>query len=165
MGDYMPPLSDLVRLFKYQQHIHLGAALVQVHLVQLLNRQSPGALQTPAWPDCLVPVPLHPDRIRSRGFNQAAVLTRHYSRALRCRADLATLVRTDNSATHQAGKTRRERLQPEATQFAVRKPLPGQRIALVDDVMTTGATLNAATQALLQAGAASVTRIVIARTP
>jgi ComF family protein len=165
LGDYLAPLSDMVRQFKYRQQVHLGAALVQVHATHLLSSHSFGAIPIPAWPDCILPVPLHADRLRTRGYNQSAILARHYGKALRVPVNLKTMVRIDSSPTRQVNRTRRERLRAGSAQFSVTRPLPGQRLLLVDDVMTTGTTLDSATRALLNAGASSVVRIVVARTP
>jgi ComF family protein len=112
----------------------------------------------------LVPVPLHPARLRRRGFNQAELL----ARAVGARAGLpvtSALVRA-GSKTTQMGRGRGERLRSVAGSVSV---APGAavppRVVLVDDVVTTGATLAACRDVLLAAGAAEVRAIAYARTP
>lgn len=164
LGDYAAPLSDLVRRLKYHHETDLGQALVQVHGDTLLNQLSPGALPLPAWPDVVMPLPLTPSRLRSRGYNQAGILAHAYSRLLNRPLDQRSLRRRDSHHPSQVGRSRRERLQAVVGSFEVSRLLSAQHVLLVDDVMTTGATLNAAGDALLAAGASAVTRVVIART-
>ena len=110
----------------------------------------------------LVPVPLHPRRRRRRGYDQAALL----ARALGRRTGLAVsecLERT-GSARPQVGRTRTERLRGPPGTLELRGR-PPDRALLVDDVLTTGATLSACAQALRNGGAQSVTALAYARTP
>jgi ComF family protein len=116
----------------------------------------------------LLPVPLAPRRLAERGYNQAWELTRRVARTLRLRADASLLLRPVETA-HQAELERVQRLANLRGAFMVdprrRDALAGRRVALVDDVMTTGATAREAARTLLRAGAASVDIWVIARTP
>lgn len=112
----------------------------------------------------VLPVPLSRQRLQERGFNQALLLAQHLAPH---KTDGTLLLRLHDTAT-QRGLPRAQRLRNLRGAFAV-EPLratqvQGQHIVLVDDVMTTGATLEAAAQALLQAGAGSVTGLVLART-
>lgn len=117
--------------------------------------------------DVICPVPLHPCRLRQRGYNQVLELLRLAKPALRTwRAAilpdaLARIVDTPSLSHHSPAK-RREIL---AEAFAVPRPrqIEGQRIVLVDDVMTSGATLAEGTRALLGAGARSVVVAALAR--
>lgn len=115
--------------------------------------------------DVVVPVPLHPVRLADRGYNQAALLARVVARTLGLRHEPRALVRTRATAQQASlGRAERERNVHDA--FAVRTPgrLRGQRVLLVDDVRTTGATLEACEAALLGAGAEQVAAVVLAST-
>ena len=114
--------------------------------------------------DLLIPVPLSKARLQHRGYNQALELCKHLSHG---KTDAHLLLRIKDTLT-QSTLSRAERLKNVKTAFAV-EPLraleiQGKRIVLVDDVMTSGATLFAAAASLRQAGAAHITTIVFART-
>lgn len=114
--------------------------------------------------DVLIPVPLSTERLQERGFNQALELCKHLSRE---KTDASFLLRTKHTLT-QSALTRSERLKNVATAFAVEPlrayELHGKRIVLVDDVMTSGATLFAAAKALRLAQVSHITAVVFART-
>ena len=125
------------------------------------------ATAPPGWLDgrALVPVPLHPARARSRGYNQAALV----ARAVADRTGLALddcLVRAGPRGT-QVGRDRAQRLAGIAGSVSVRTGHAGAppRALLVDDVVTTGATLSACARALLERGSREVIAIAYARTP
>jgi len=111
----------------------------------------------------LVPVPLHRRRLRQRGFNQALEIARPLqARGYRIDARCCRRARYTPPQSKLPAKTRRHNLR---NAFKVRHEVLGQRIVLIDDVFTTGATLNALADALKRAGAARVEAWVIARTP
>ena len=116
--------------------------------------------------DLLIPVPLHRLRLASRRFNQSVALARAIGdvSAVPVRPDILT---RPKPTTPQVGLTRRLRAQNMQGAFAVaeekRIELAGRRLVLVDDVMTSGATLNAASRILLRAGAKQVDALVFAR--
>ncbi|MGJ3262912.1 MAG: ComF family protein [Salinarimonas sp.] len=116
--------------------------------------------------DLLVPVPLHRGRLWSRRFNQAAVLARALSRACGVPADPMLLRRVKATRT-QVGLTRPQRARNLAGALVVPRTLrprvAGRRVVLVDDVLTTGATAEAAARALRRAGAARVDVLAFAR--
>lgn len=116
--------------------------------------------------DVVVPVPLHPRRLVERGFNQAALLARAVARETGARLEPRVLVRVVDTP-RQAELRREERLHNVAQAFAILKPssVAGRRVLLVDDVSTTGATLEACRRALASARPASTRGIVLARTP
>jgi ComF family protein len=111
--------------------------------------------------DCLAPVPLHPRRLRERGFNQAKVLASCLDQG-KLRADL--LIRLKNNRP-QVGLSGRERMANVRGVFALnlRYKAEGLRVLLVDDVWTTGATLRECARALKKAGAARVGAITLTR--
>ena len=114
--------------------------------------------------DWVVPMPLSQERLRQRGFNQAYVLARELAPTV-VRKDFLLRIR-DTPA--QSSLPRRERLANVQNAFAIEPlqhhQLQGKRIVLVDDVMTSGASLNAAAHTLKHAGAQHVTALVFART-
>lgn len=115
-------------------------------------------------PDVLIPVPLSWRRTLSRGFNQAALVALRLGRTLGITANPSLLKRRRHTRA-QSGLTRRARLKNLVGAFQAQGSLLGQHVALVDDVMTTGATALAASKALKKAGASRVVVWVCARTP
>jgi ComF family protein len=155
--DYAPPWSGLLIAFKYHGRVELAGALAE----RLL-----GALDPDEPVDAVLPVPLAPERLAERGYNQAWELARRIAARLKLPADALTLQRR-LARTPQAGLNRAERRRNLQGAFHVARPerVAGRRIALVDDVLTTGATAAEAASALLSAGAASVQVWALARTP
>jgi ComF family protein len=115
--------------------------------------------------DLIIPVPLHPERERERGFNQAVLLARELSRLSGLPLDEHSIVRNVHTERHRAGMDSIARRQSVAEAFAVRhaKLVEGRRVLLVDDVFTTGATVSACAAVLKDAGAEEVFVMTIAR--
>jgi competence protein ComFC len=113
----------------------------------------------------MIPVPLHPERERERGFNQAAVLGRRLSRLNRLPMDEHSVIRTAHTERHRAGMDARARRESVANAFTVIRPrlIEGERVLLIDDVFTTGATVSACAEALKAAGARQVSVLTVAR--
>lgn len=113
----------------------------------------------------IIPVPLHPERERTRGFNQAAILGAVISKSLNLPVDEVSLIRTEYSERYRAGLDAKGRAQTVAHAFEVRYPslIAGENILLVDDVFTTGATASSCAEALIDAGAQNVFVLTIAR--
>jgi ComF family protein len=113
----------------------------------------------------VVPVPLHPARERERGFNQAALVARALSRLSGLPSNEGGLVRIVHTERHRAGMDARARRETVQDAFAARSPrlFAGERVLLIDDVLTTGATVSACASALLGAGAAEVLVLTVAR--
>ncbi|WP_284615653.1 ComF family protein [Aquabacterium humicola] len=160
-GDYAFPWDRLIADFKFRGRIELAPALAAALLAALSAAPGPAV-------DLVLPVPLSDARLAERGHHQAWEIARRIARARGVAADAATLRRLRDTP-HQVGLSRRERdanlrdaMWIEPARAAA---LAGRRIALVDDVMTTGATAAAAAEVLLRAGAAAVDLWVIARTP
>ncbi len=119
---------------------------------------------TPPGPDLAVPVPLYPGRERARGFNQAALLAARLGRVTGLPVDAGVLRRRRATAV-QADLPAREREANVRGAFVVRRPerVAGRHVLLVDDVLTTGSTAGACAAALLEAGAATVGVLTVAR--
>lgn len=153
---YLPPLQDAICAFKYRGKFALAKSLAAL-MIQALPPELEG--------DLIVPVPLHPTRLRAREFNQSLLLAdllgRHLERPVLGNG-LVRVMATDP----QTMLTRRERLRNLRQAFAVRNAenLVGKRVLLIDDVFTTGTTINQCTKTLLNAGALSVSALTLART-
>lgn len=150
---YTFPADRLIQALKYGGQLALGGLLAE-----LLAEAVRGAPR----PEVLVPLPLHADRARARGFNQATEIARRVARDLRIPLDTASLVRTRDTAP-QAMLPLDERQRNVKGAFSCTGAVAGRHVALLDDVMTSGATLNAAAQALKRAGATEVSLWVAAR--
>jgi ComF family protein len=149
---------EVIHRYKYGRALWLEPFLAGL----LISRAAP-ALAAQSW-HALVPVPLHPTRQRQREFNQAERLARRLSQATRIPLNRRLLRRVAPTRT-QALLSRRERLANVRAAFAIRPGhrLEGQRLVLIDDVMTTGATTGACAAVLRAAGAAEVCVWTVAR--
>jgi len=150
---YTAPVDGLLRRFKFHHDLAAGRLLAQLMGERLAAADPPQAL---------VPVPLHRSRLRQRGYDQALELARPLARHLQLPL-LAGLrrVRATAAQSELDAATRRRNLRAA---FVAAGPLP-PHVALVDDVMTTGATLHAAARALRRAGVTRVDAWVCARVP
>lgn len=151
---YGGALARAVRRLKYEERPDLAGPLGR-----LLGSAARGLAA-----DLVVPVPLHPHKLRSRGYNQAALLAAAVARELEAPLAARMLMRTRDTNA-QAHLDRAGRLANLDGAFRVRAPdgVRGRRVVLVDDVCTTGSTLGACRAALLAAGASAVTAVVLAR--
>jgi ComF family protein len=115
--------------------------------------------------DLVVPVPLHIRRRRNRGYNQSDLIARGLARKIGISYNSRLLIRTRNSAS-QVGLSDKQRQENVRNAFRCTDPgqISGRRILLIDDVMTTGATVRSASRALVAAGALRVSVLVMART-
>jgi ComF family protein len=113
----------------------------------------------------IIPVPLHPERELERGFNQAVLIASELSRVTALPLDVVSLVRTMSVQRHRAGMDAKGREDTVAGAFTVRHPalVVAERILLIDDVFTTGATVSSCAQVLREAGALEVFVLTIAR--
>lgn len=154
---YSDPLSPLIQQLKFDHRLHL-ARLFGTLMVAALQQERINP------PDRILPVPLHTKRLRQRGFNQALEIIRTPARALGVPIDRSScnrVVHTDPQAGLKAS-ARRENLR-EA--FTVTRPLNGESIALFDDVITTGSTIRAVSDALREGGAGKIQVWALAYTP
>jgi len=113
----------------------------------------------------IIPVPLHPERERERGFNQAALLARELARLSCLPLDEHSVIRPVHTERHRAGMDSKARRDSVNDAFAVRHPdsIAGRRVLLIDDVFTTGATVSACAAVLKEAGAEEVFVLTVAR--
>lgn len=155
---YEGPGRDLIHAFKYRNKAHLRrplALLVVERLAEFVRLREP---------DLIVPVPLHRKRLRSRGFNQAVLLGEILSRRFGIAQDRHTLrrIRWTEPQIHLAAGDRWANVKGA---FSVHEParVAGRRILLVDDVLTTGSTVEECAKTLKAAGAADVAVITVAR--
>jgi ComF family protein len=159
LGPYQPPLSTLINRYKH----HRGLAEGRV-LAELLAGRIPTLYQGDALPRQLVPVPLHWRRQWLRGFNQADLLARRLGSRLQIATDGHCLQRA-RATPRQQGLGRRRRQANLRGAFLLRAPPGASHVALVDDVVTTGATADALAGLLLAAGCQRVDVWCLARTP
>lgn len=148
---YRPPVDRWIQRFKYHGDLAAGALLAR-----LVARFAPATSATLA-----LPVPLHPRRLRARGYNQALELARGLHRSsLTLNAHALSRVRPTRAQVDLPPERRRSNVRGA---FAATPAVKGRDVILLDDVMTTGETARAAAKALRAAGAASVTAWVVAR--
>jgi ComF family protein len=153
---YGPPLDHYLHALKYRGSRALGRAFGTL-LAPALRAQADAI-------DALVPVPLHRARLRERGYNQALEIARALSRELGLPLLERSIARSA-ATPRQTGRGARERLAGMTQAFEIRRVLDGLTLAIVDDVVTTGATVNALAAALRAAGARACVAFAVARTP
>lgn len=152
---YGTPVDRLLPRLKFHHDLAAGRLLAELMIP---------SLETRARPEALVPVPLHRDRLRRRGYDQALELARPLARRLGLPLLPLALRRIRNTTPQSELDAAGRRRNLRAAFQAGSDPLPGH-VALVDDVMTTGQTLHAAATALRRAGVARVDAWVCARVP
>lgn len=154
-GYHTGPLRKVIHRLKYQRDLALGEALCQ-------NLEAV-VMQAGMQVDIAAPVPLAAGRERDRGYNQAAILALPLAAGLGVRY-APRIIRRVRETESQVGLSLRERQENVADAFRARPDLiGGKRVLLVDDVLTTGSTLDAAAQALKEAGAVYVGAVVASR--
>lgn len=155
-GDYRGALRASVLALKREAHVsrRLARLLLETQRRPPLNNAT-----------LIVPLPLHPERERERGFNQAAVLARALARLSALPIDEWSVARKLYTERRRAGMDTRARRETVANAFTVERPrlIANERILLVDDVFTTGATVSACAGALSEAGALEVLVLTVAR--
>jgi ComF family protein len=155
-GLYKGALRESILLLKRQPHIpqHVEALLLAAAQREPLHSSTR-----------IIPVPLHAERMRSRGFNQATLIADFLSKALSLPLDEVSVIRVTSSEKYRAGLDAKARHDTVAGAFEVRHPrlVANEDILLVDDVYTTGATVSACAESLAAAGARNVFVLTVAR--
>lgn len=152
---FAEPLRSLLHRFKYHNGLYLGSFLC--HLIE-----NAWESQGDAKPQCLIPVPMHPSRIKQRGFNQAAILAQLLAKKLRLPCDVFSGQKIINTPP-QASLDKEQRKKNLRHAFTSKK-LPYQHVAIIDDLLTTGSTANEFALTLKKAGVHHVDLWCCART-
>ncbi|MDJ0777216.1 MAG: ComF family protein [Gammaproteobacteria bacterium] len=152
---YRPPVREWLRQLKFDGAQHFARTLCE-EVTPLLRGEQP-------LPQVLLPVPLHPSRLRERGFNQALLIAQQFGGALGIPVDSDALRRTRATAS-QSGLSAAQRIDNLRGAFSWQPQQPYRHVALVDDIVTTGATADAICRVLHRAGIESVRVWAIART-
>lgn len=140
------PLRTLLHEFKYHEGLYLCS-----FLAALIAEALPSNARNT---QCLIPVPMHPKRLRQRGFNQAVELAKHLGHVLGIPYDVAHCIKITNTAP-QASLNAKQRRRNLRHAFQV-KPLPYQHVTLIDDLITTGSTINELAKALKHHGVSQI---------
>lgn len=153
---YQPPVDFLICGLKFEGRLSHARLLGELLTAALVERTEP-------LPDCIIPVPLHPRRLRERGFNQALELARVAARQFRIPL-LAGGLRRVRYTTQQTRLDAHRRQTNPLGAFAVGRWETGARVALIDDVMTTGSTVGECARVLRAGGASEVEVWALGRT-
>lgn len=158
VSPYSGLLKEAIHRFKYKYQTDLGPPMAEMMKDYFLSSNDYGPI------DMIIPVPLHPIRFREREFNQSELLAIPLAKALNIPIEKKTLYRTRYNPP-QMSLDSVSRFKNVVGLFAINDSdiIRNQRILLVDDVMTTGATINACAKALMEAGASEVSVLVMAR--
>lgn len=151
---YAFPLDKLIQAMKYGEQLALAHAFA-AKLTQRIDKN--------ALPDYVIPMPLHPAKLRERGFNQSLLLAATAARKLNLKL-LPNACQRVRDTPPQSALPWKERDKNVRDAFRCDMDLTGKRVALVDDVLTTGASLNALAEAVKKRGAAEISAWVVART-
>lgn len=158
---YIEPWSKMIRDFKFNQHTVKTQTIARLMQLKIMSEQVP-------LPDFLIPIPNACNRIRERGYNQAWEITKFLGRLLQIPSIPDVLIRHKEEAS-QTQRSKKERMTALKNAFennaSQTSKIYEKHVALIDDVMTTGATVDSAAQILKKAGARQVSVWVFARTP
>lgn len=157
--EYRPPIQEAIIDFKYKKRTYLLECLSR------LLMENPLLVGFDRSYDTILPVPMHPRKLRKRTYNQSVLLAARLSGKTGIPVDRMNLVKT-RATPPQSFLAREDRMTNIRGAFSLRKPgrVEGKNILVVDDVMTTGTTLNECARVLKKAGAARVDAATVART-
>jgi len=154
-ADYAPPFDRIIQQLKFNQKLHYARLLGSLMARDIRARELD-------LPDVLMPVPLHSQRLKQRGFNQAVEVARTLAKSLDLPLDIHSCIRSRPTA-EQSGLFAKQRKVNIKGAFQVQRAIKGKHIAILDDVMTTGSTVNELTKVLKINGAKRVDVWVCAR--
>jgi len=150
---YAYPADAILQHYKYNNALYLSQTFGHLLAEEIV----------PFNIDVIIPMPLHPSRLQERGFNQSLEVAKVIAKQLNLVIDATSCSKTKNTPP-QASLPLKERLKNMKGAFSCQPLMAGKHVALIDDVMTTGASLNALAKTIKQAGAAKVSCYVLART-
>lgn len=150
---YQFPIDRLLQSFKYQQSLHIGPLFANLFNQRILGKPY----------DRILPMPMHPERLKTRGYNQSLEIAKRVARFTNIPIDTKSCKRIKDTPP-QAGLTLDARIRNIKNAFECHENLTGQRVAIMDDVMTSGASMNELARTLKLAGAKQVDCYIVART-
>lgn len=153
---YASPLKQCVSLLKFRGNLTYAPLLAQNFVNAMPQRK--------ILPECIIPIPLHPQRLRERGFNQALELARIVAKNLDIPLDYS-LVQRNKATPFQSGLSAKQRKFNLKDAFIVTRPHHYKHVAIFDDVVTTGTTVNEFAKQLKNSGVEIIEVWAIARTP
>jgi len=151
---YQFPMDALIHALKYRH---------QLHVASYFGRELAAEMRHEIRPDLIVPMPLHPQRLKTRGFNQALEIARIVSAKTGIPLQISGIERIKDSPP-QVGMSRKDRVKNLKGAFRATLSLQGKRVAIIDDVMTTGTSCHELSLALREQGAQEIRVWVVART-
>ncbi len=153
---YVSPLKQLIAHLKFHGNLSYVPLLAQNFINSVKHRKN-------NLPECIIPVPLHSQRLRQRGFNQSLELARIVAIQLNIPLDYS-LCQRDKATQFQSGLSAKQRKKNLKNAFSVIKPHSYKHVAIFDDVVTTGTTVNELARQLKQSGVETIEVWAIART-
>lgn len=153
---YEFPFDKLLWQFKTQARLSLCQPLGELLAAQIKRQQQP-------LPQLLIPVPLHPSKLKQRGFNQSLEIAKVLSKQLNIAID-SQILQTTHQTTQQKTLNKQQRLANVEASYGLTRPITTKHIALIDDVITTGATTKTLAYLLREHGATHIQAWSIART-
>jgi len=154
---YTSPLKQLISNLKFQGNLTHAPLLAQGFIQFVEHRKN-------NLPECIIPVPLHSQRLHERGFNQALELARIIAKQLNIPLDY-TLCQRNKATPFQSGLSAKQRKQNLKNAFSLTKSHSYKHVAIFDDVVTTGTTVNELAKQLKQSGVETIEVWAITRTP
>lgn len=153
---YASPLKQVIGQLKFHRNLTYAPLLAQSFVNAIKHRRN-------NLPECIIPVPLHQQRLRERGFNQALELSRIIATQLTIPLDYS-LCQRDKATPFQSGLSAKQRKQNLKNAFSVTKSHQYKHVAIFDDVVTTGTTVNELARQLKRSGVETIEVWAIART-